>query len=311
MNEDKTTTGDVKAALEYAAKAAAPIHMPLAAPECMSDTAIILRDAEGNQTIELASAHLRELPTAPERRKGTVTVHDLASFVGATNRDKRPDTIIFADVPQKRLVSVLDFHGPADSSPRFGEDRIEYGFKLSQQLTAWLFAAREPMDQKAFARLIDDRIMDLGEHSDAGGVAADFAARLGLKFPTIADMLVFTRTIQAKSAVESTEMVDEETGDVRIQYMKKNDVKTADGQPVPVPRAFLLKIPVLNGIGTTVFTIAVRLRFDIEEKAGIRWRIEVHALDKYVQAAVEEAVATVRKPAPDGCGLPVWLASIP
>lgn len=310
-DKNENPIGGVKAALDFAAKAAAVTTVKLEAPHRLPDTAVLLRDADGNQRFELASSHLLEIPKTPDRRKGSILVHDLASFVAVVNRDKRADSVIFADVPAKRLVAVLDFHGPADSAPRFGEDRIEYGFKLSQQLTAWLMAAREPMDQRTFSRLIDDRIMDLGFNEDAGGLAKDFAERLGLKFPSIAEMLVFTRTISAKSTVESEEMVDEDTGDVRIQFKKKTDVKTVDGQPVPVPRAFLLKIPVLNGIGATEFTIAVRLRYDVEDKGGARWRIEIHALDKYIQAAVEAAVEAVRKPAPDGCGLPVYLAAIP
>jgi len=248
----------------------------------------------------------------PLRRKGTIEAHDLATFVAAVNRDKRPDSVIFANVGARKLTAVLDFDGPADSSPRFREDRVEYGFKLSQQLVAWLEAAKSPMDQKTFSRLIDDRLGDIGEGPfEEGTLAAEFARRRGIRFPTIADLIVFTRTIAAKSTTESEEMVDENTGDVSIQFKKRSDVKAPDGQPVHVPQAFALRIPILNGIGATEYNIAVRLRYDIQEKSGIFWRIELHALDKYLQAAIEEAVAIVRKDAPDGCGLPVFMGTAP
>jgi uncharacterized protein YfdQ (DUF2303 family) len=313
MSDDNKIPTGVKAALDFAAKVTAPVTVKLDHPERQSDTAILLREGNGDSSYLLASDILKPKPQAPERRKGKITVHDLASFITATNRDKRTDSVIFADVPAKRLVAVLDFHGPADSAPRFGEDRIEYGFKLSQQLSAWLQAANGLMDQRTFSRLIDDRLGDIGDPDAVvpGSLADDFAKRRGIMFPRISDLIVFTRTISTKSVTDSEERLDENTGDVSIQFKKKNDVKTADGQPVPVPAAFLLSIPVLNGIGATVFTFAVRLRFDIQEKTGIQWRIEINALDKYIEAAVKEALETVRKPAPDGCGLPVWLASIP
>jgi hypothetical protein len=230
--------------------------------------------------------------------------------------------VIFADVPQMRVTAVLDFHGPADSAPRFGKDRVVYGFQLSRQLNAWIQAARSPMDQKTFSRLIDDRLGDIADgDAPAGSLAADFAKRRGIVFPTLADLVVFTRTIATKSATDSEEHVDENTGDVSIQYKKKNDVKTPDGKPVAVPQAFALEIPVLNGIGATSYTIAVRLRYTIDDK-GIAWRIELNALDKYVHAAVEEAVAVLRRSADatkdekgnaqqPGCGLPVFMGTVP
>lgn len=304
---------DAEALFEFAKERTVPEQYTFEDPEKIAPdvVAIVGFDSEGGTTVLPIDFKREQYRKAPLRRKGTITTHTLASFIEVTNRDKRPDSVIFADVPALRLTAILDFHGPADSAPRFGDDCVVYGFELSKQLKAWMSAASNLMDQKAFSRLIDDRIGDVGEGPfEEKSIAHEFARRRGIAFATIADLLVFTRTIATKSTTASTEQIDEHTGDVSIQFSKRGDVQTPDGKPVPVPFAFVLTIPVLNGLGATEFNIPVRLRYDIGEK-GITWRIELHALDKFTQAAVDEACAKIAKPAPDGCGLPVFMGSPP
>lgn len=305
-----TDKSDTQAALDFANRNG-EARILTTTFEGKEEQILICRDANGDTNREAVRDLLSEYASAPDRRKGSIVVHDVASFVALVNRDKRPDSLIFCDVGARQMTAVLDFHGPADSSPRFGQDRVTYGFTLSPQLLAWMKSAAAPMDQKTFSRLIDDRLGDIGgEVLEKGSLAEQFAVRRGIMFANVADLVVFTRTIAAKSATDSTEVYDENTGSTSIQYAKRNDVKTPDGAPVAVPYAFVLRIPVLNGLGATEYNIAVRLRFDVGDK-GIAWRVELHALDKYIQAAIEEALAIVRKPAPDGCGLPVCLAAIP
>ncbi len=316
MNEDNNT----KAALDFAANVTAPEVFTFEHRDGRPEQVLITRGDHGRVDIALARDLISKHASAPERRKGTIVAHDLASFIAAVNRDKRPDSVIFADAGRRTVTALLDFHGPADTSPRFGEDRVEYGFKLSAQLEAWLQAARSPMDQKTFSALIDNRLGDIGEGRLAeGGIAAEFARRRGIQFATIMDLVVFTRTIAAKSTTESEEQIDENTGDVSIQFKKRSDVKTPDGAAVPVPKAFVLAIPILNGLGATEFSVAVRLRYDITD-SKIAWRIELHALDKYLEAAIKECLDVIRRDDDDevtehgepqqvGCGLPVYLGT--
>lgn len=280
----------------------ASVHM-VGVPEAGGGTKVI-------SALDEVKKWRAEFATRPLRRKGTIVAHSVESFIDVVNRQKIDVSVIFADVQQKKMTAVIDFHEAHDGEPAFGEDRIVYGFTLSQQIATWFGASQRTMDQKTFSRLIDDNLGDIAEGGLAeGSIAFEFARRRGINFASVADLLVFTRTIATKSTTESEEVIDERTGDVSIQYKKRGDVKTNDGKPVAVPHAFALRIPVLNGIGATEFNIPVRLRYDITEK-GIVWTIEIHALDRFVQAAIEEAVEKVR--APDGgCGLPVYLASAP
>lgn len=338
------------AALAFAANVTEP-RVVAVNFEGREEQILITRDGSGNTATDLVRDLCAAHATAPEQRKGTIDVHSVDTFIAFVNRDKRPDSVIFADVGARKLTAILDFHGRADTAPRFGHDRIVYGFKLSRQLETWLNASRSPMSQRQFAKLIDDHLGDVCEERPVpGSVAAEFARRRNVSLAGPADLVAFTRTIATKSATDSEEIYDENTGAVSIQYKKRNDVKTPDGQPITVPQAFALKVPVLNGPGATEFTIAARLRFDIGP-GGILWTIDINAIDVYIAAAIEECLVTVRRPAdtsalaaevvaerdacagiaasndaldtraairartvphlPGGCGLPVYLATAP
>lgn len=314
MNDTNHIAQDtnVGAAIAFAERTTKPEIMHVDVPwSDLAEDVIVTRDRTGDTCLTTARDLLAAYAPAPDRRKGTIETHALDSFVALVNRDKRPDSVIFADTPRRTLTAVFDFHGPADSAPRWGQDRATYGFAFSSQFRAWIDLSGRALSQKDFARLIDDRLTDLGDGRSVGEIAAEFAKRRGVMFATIPDLLVFTRTIAAKSTVESEERIDEATGDVSIQFKKKNDVKTPDGQPVSVPAAFVLDIPVLNGPGATKFSIPVRLKYDIPEKGSIQWTIDLHATERFIEAAIAECVEQIGKPAPDGCGLPVYLARAP
>lgn len=304
---------DLQALIDFAKERTQPEEYTFTDPEGIAPDVVAIVGFGDNGGVQVLPIDFKRdaYRKAPLRRKGTIETHTLASFLDVVNRDKQPDSVIFADVPSRKLTAILDFHGKADSAPRFGQDRVTYDFKISPQLDAWIRAAGSLMDQKTFSQLIDNRIGDVGEGPfEEKSIAHEFARRRGIAFASIADLLVFTRTIAAKSSTASTEIVDEQTGDVSIQFAKKGNVETPDGKPVQVPFAFVLTIPVLNGLGSTEFNIPVRLRYSIDDKS-ITWRIELHALDKFIQAAVDESVKTVGSTAPAGCGLPVFMGSAP
>jgi hypothetical protein len=303
---------NTQAALDFARRTTEPTILAVNF-DGAEEQILVTTGEDGTAHVETIRSLFSDRAAAPQRRKGTIVVHDLGSFIAATNRDSDDGSVIFANVGDRKVTAILDFHearNPGPAAPRWGQDRIEYGFTLSPQLTAWLRASGAPMDQRAFARLIDDRIGDVGGAPPDPSLAADFAKRRGITFASVTDLLVFTRMIAAKSTVDSTDVYDDSTGGSSIQYKKRNDVTMPDGSPVAVPAAFVLAIPILCGLGATVFNVAVRLRYDIDDKR-IAWRVELNAMEQYVLAAIEEALVVVRKTAPDGCGLPVFMGVAP
>lgn len=278
---------------------------------------LVFRDSNGTQRhqslLEEVQRWRGAFATRPQRRQGTTEVHDLSSFVSLTNRNKLENSVIFADTDRRCVHAILDYHAPADGPPEFGQDRISYAFKFSPQFSKWCRLSGVALSQREFAKLIDDNIQDICE-GPFGETAARYAKQRGATFATIPDMLVFTRSIAAKSTTESEDLIDEYTGDVAIQFKKKGDVKTNDGKPISVPQVFAIEVPILggempNGAPATSFTIAARLRYDIND-SKIAWKVEFHNPELYIRKAIEEAVAMIRNDVDKGgCGLPVYMGS--
>ncbi len=202
MSEHDRDGNDAAAIIDFVRTTTEPHTITVTFEGC-EEQVLITTGADGEAAVTTVRDLFADRAAAPQRRKGTVIAHDLPSFIEATNRDSDGGSVIFADAPARKLTAILDWHNPG-RGPRWAQDRIEYGFTMSEQLSTWCKAAHGMMDQKTFARLIDDRLGDIGEGPfDPGSLAAEFAARRGIRFATIADLVVFTRTIAAKSTTES------------------------------------------------------------------------------------------------------------
>lgn len=336
-DEIDVNSNNTAAALAFARKVTEPRILKVT---LRGDTeeVIVSSDAEGGTHFATVYDLFADRAPTPIRRKGKVEVNDLASFIALTNRDSDPKrSVIFGDAQARKVTTVIDFHTEGGGVPQWGQDRIEYNFTLSPALTAWIKATTEKdgsprvMDQKTFSRLIDDRLGDIDGSPmlTAESIAAQFAVRRGIRFASIPDLVIFTRTLAARSVCDAKEIVDENTGESSLQYTKKNDLSTNTGEPVTPPLAFVLNIPVLCGAEAKTYNIAARLRFDID--GGAKWKVELHALDKYITKAIDEALNVVRRPKggtvdppPEtpsktilasgtigGCGLPVFMGVAP
>lgn len=149
-------------------------------------------------TAQSIKKYLDEYRDRPERREGTATLLDLASFIDHVVRFKDAHTAIFADNRWRpptesaaarateqhdpnggwktpSLTAVLDYHeavtlvdpdgaslpGNPDALPRFGRHRAHYAFPLSPEFMAWMAMNSEPMSQGDFAAFLEERALDI------------------------------------------------------------------------------------------------------------------------------------------------------
>lgn len=315
---NRTDVGD---ALAFAAAAREPFVLDL---EHAGTIAPVLLIPGANSTeIRSVKSVIDEYRDTPERRRGTIKVDDLDSFIALVNRDKRPDSAIFARRKPARLVAVLDMHGPADSSPRHCEDRVSYDFPYSTEYDAWIAAQGEKnaMDQGKFAAFIEDRIGDIGTPGGEGAIATKYREMRRVSFADQSTMMSMAKGVEVRKGVITKEVRNIATGETSITILEGHETKDAAGVEVKIPAAFYISIPIWQG--GEVYTFAVRLRYRAPEKGGTTWWFELHAVDAYLDAAMAEVIARLRGPAeapadalatPDakfkpGCALPVYLGS--
>ena len=324
--------GDAAAIIDFAKKRTEPALVSLGVKSLASDAPenipiLIGHDQTGATRLQSAKSLIDEWRSRPERRRGSISVSSIDSFVQLVNRDSDENSVIFADNGEKpRLVAVLNFHETAGevpanvaavvpALPRFCDDRIVYPFPLSEEWETWTGNNGEEhkMSQADFAEFIEDQLFDIAEPGSAGATTAAWAERMGIKLAGPAELMRVSRGLAIRVEETVRNVIKRDSGECELMFtVEHKDV--ADGAPVRVPPAFHIRIPILRGEGD--YSIPVRLRY----RAGggkISWFYEMRRPELFLLDAVNEAIARVRLPedATDeksrGCGLLVVMGSPP
>lgn len=242
---------------------------------------------------------LDEYLPKPERRIGTTTITDPASFSAFVNRAKGDSTVVY--VNEKRdpntITAVFDHDaaGPDGvESARWGQHRAQYEVELSDEWAAWMKAhTGGALSQRDFAELIEDRATDLLDPDAVPGDASvELAARLGLTLATAREVIEAARGLKLRVNVNVGEAITLASGETELHYTEKHT--DADGNPPKVPSAFLIGVPVLKGAPRDVLLVRLRYR-NVPGQPRVLWAINLHRPDDVLRNAVNEVVTTIER----------------
>lgn len=237
-----------------------------------------------------AKPFLDEVRTVPERRKGTVTLLDLPSFIGYVSRWSEPSrSVIFAvrDERSPRLISVIDYHSAGhDSDAAWCQHRAVYPFPVSEEWTRWKGKSGQGMTQQEFAQFIETGILEVLSPESAGEGARDFAMRCGVEFASPQRLVELSRSLSVRVKDSVHQAVKLSSGETQLNYTSTHE--DGAGAPIKVPGAFLLGLPVFRA-GET-FQVCARLRYRVKEGA-VTWWFDLHRADRAFEVAVEDAAA--------------------
>jgi uncharacterized protein YfdQ (DUF2303 family) len=234
----------------------------------------------------------------PIRRKGTAKLGSIQSFIDHANRFKDLDSVVFAEPdqlttpPKPRLLSVLDYHrAGGEGAPRWNVHRGLYEFPLSEEWRAWSAVDGKTLDQNAFAEFIEDRIGDVLPSPDAIDPADNLARimrEFATTFATPAKLMELSRGLKIHEVSQVANVVNLSTGEGQISWTAEH--QDAQGQPMKVPGAFLIAVPVF--FAGAAYRIPVRLRY---RKSGpsIKWALLLYRPEITFRHAFDEAVELV------------------
>lgn len=243
-----------------------------------------------------------ERRTAPERRKGRATFHDVESFVAWVNRFKDEHTAIFANpsLSSPSMTAVIDYHEKGHKgAPRFGEHRAHYGFPLSDEWQAWQAATKRKMSQEDFAEFIESRILDVISAADLSAETAEMLKVIGSPCSP-SRLMELAKGLQVNVNKNVKNAVNTATGETQFRFEESH--ADATGAPVSVPTCFVIAIPVFRG--GDEYPLIVRLRYRVAE-ARIVWFVEPFRADDSFSNAFNGARDQVAK----ATDLPVFLGS--
>lgn len=237
---------------------------------------------------------------APRFRKGTAKLTDLTSFIAHANRYKDAHTLVFANDSREApsLTAVLNYHETgAKGAPRFGDHRSQFAFPLSDEWQAWKSMNAEPMRMDAFARFLEDHIVDvmpthlIDVEGDEG--TSRFVDTLGgtkrIADPAQLMSLANNLHINENSTVSQAQVLS--SGEVKLDFQSSHDA-TQNGQSITMPTMFVVGIPVFkNG---DAYQIIARLRYRKQGSALSFW-YELWRDDRVFDKAFDESVDRVQK----------------
>lgn len=241
---------------------------------------------------------------APERREGVAVVTDRNSFVEHVNRFKDADSVLFAvdDPKNPSLQAVIDYHRAGhENSPRFGLHRTMYRFPISDEWRFWmsLVTADGPkmLDQSDFARLLEDRIMDVMDPGSVGSGTTELLTELDIRCAGRSKLRELSRGLDVRIDSRVAGRVNLNSGESKLTYSEEHQDEA--GQPLIVPSGFVIGIPVFReGVQ---YQIAVRLRYRPMGGGKVKWSLEPHRPD----AAFRDAFLEACRAAAAATGLPL------
>ncbi|MDR5815835.1 YfdQ family protein [Caballeronia sp. LZ033] len=259
---------DVAAILSAGTALAGPQKSPL--PD--GKPFVIVPEGFKTQTLEDVFAN-------PARAAGTVKLRDAASFIEYFNRQKRPESLIYASLDPARILGVIDDHLAYDEALA-GDDkakganwrayRVEFPVPASREWKTWTSKDRQPMGQLELAELIEDNLPDITspDGSTMLSIALNFEASKEGNF------------------VSAARLQDGSTN-----FVWKEDVN-ATGNKIAMPSQIRLSIPVFeNG---APYSIDARIKYRIKDGVLKIW-YELIRPHKVLEAAFRAVWAQIEE----------------
>lgn len=287
---------------------------------------ILFSVPEGRKIIDQTEAWRKHAEyTKPFARKGTARLTDLVSLIGWANRFKGDTSALYASLDASSgpaISCIADYHAggattinpTGDPAARHCQHRAIYNFPLSKQWNAWKKVSGQPMSGIEMGIFLEDNILDVidpplqltrpgiagAEATPADHRLIDIARRLEGSYGSTMQLLGMAKSFTVDEAANYTVAHNSTTGEATVQI--KSEHMDKDGQPVKVPKLFLIAIPVFERGHT--YRLPVRFQY---RKAGstVKFILTLHD----PKAAIEDAFNEATTRCADETGLPLFLGT--
>lgn len=285
----------IETAADLAVKASGKPEILVAA-----DTREFLILPEGMRSENISQPHRADV-LMPRLVEQNVTLQTVDSLIAYVNRFKNHDTVLFADIRNSRVLSIIDYHkmpganipdkpsvpteGPSsdfDAHARLGRHAAVLNLPFSEEWTAWMGISGKLMSHVEFATFLEENAIDilpLPKLADANGEVIEDA-------PTT--MLELCRELQIKGGYGANSSV--RNGDyTNVEMQKGDDVSTK--RNVTLPASFNLMYPVY--FGERAVPITAFLRRDTSS-GSLRLGIKLNRAENVRQDEFHRIVAGIQ-----------------
>jgi uncharacterized protein YfdQ (DUF2303 family) len=221
------------------------------------------RTPQGVQVIDLYNEHR----TTPERKTGTTTVRDSASFISLWGKHSDGDSEIYADADRLTITAVLNASGPGADEARYGDHRLVLSLRTTQAWNEWTANDGEQMPQEKFAEFLEDHLPDLQE-------------------PAAAEMLEIAQSIRGTTKAEFAAGSRLQSGQRTFQYTEDTKVTAGSKGTLTVPETFTIGVVPFEG--AHAYMVTARLRYRIGRDSGLTLGYKLERPGDTLKAAFED-----------------------
>ena len=181
---------------------------------------------------------------------------------------------------------MFDYHAVSEDErqqPNWCAHRAVWPVTMSKEWLAWTHAAGKAMSPAEFAEFLELRVPDVFWGDQRSDYTNLLIQQLDLRLATPSALIALSRNLAVNVDVAVRQAQTLSSGEIAVTYVEQH--RDGEGQPIRVPNAFLLAIPVVQG--GPAYQILARLRYRITQQR-ITWAFELHRADLAFDAAIKE-----------------------
>lgn len=227
----------------------------------------------------------------PQRKKGTITITDLVSFVEYINRHKIDGlTSIYCTAnyahSEIKLTGIINDHDGDANGQQWRDFSVVYAPEFSEEWKRWTSKNNEPQTQAEFAGFIEDNLNDIA--TAEGMPSGKDLYEMALCFEANQD-----KTFRSKMRIQS--------GGIEFSLTDTDDAQTVE--KMKMFEKIAIGIPVFwGGVG---YEIRARLKYRLNQGALKFW-YELIRQDKVIEDATKTMIADIKIKT----GLPLYFGTI-
>lgn len=227
--------------------------------------------------------HQKELLATPQRKTGTLQMHDVDSFIAILKRHGSLATCnVYLDVDyaanKVHAAAIFNDHEDGTGKPGWRDFRCTFQPRFGEEWKRWTAGHKQAMEQVKFAHFLEENIGDI--------VPVE-----GTKLPSGADMLTFVTALTETRKVKYGSGVNLQNGMVQIEFIEEGDNGTKG--KLDLFREFAIGVrPFFNG---DAYQVRAWLRYRIDRNTGaIAFWYELQRHDKALEDASKAVIEKIR-----------------
>lgn len=207
----------------------------------------------------------------PTRKRATVTLQDVSSFIEYWGLFHNENSRVFGDPNAEKLSfkAVIDYHGVGEQPAAWREHTAQFTLTKTPDWETWLKWNGVKMAQAAFAQFIEDNAVDIIE-------------------PASADMVQVARDLDATTTGQFSSSVRLDSGARRFTYVNTTKATVGSRAEMDVPERFTIRLKAY--LGMPAVEVVARLRFRIDGKGQLSLWYDLLRPHKVAETAFVDAV---------------------